>query len=360
MILRRPYAFLIKHFRLIHLILFMLFVYITYKANGMLSFFNEYIVYNGNMEIISSNYISYYMFVAVFFIVVISIVIYFLMRYKKKPKLLYVLLVLVSVLSLIAFIYLYSNIKILETTIFSGREIRLFRDISRVNYWVLFISCIPLLIRGLGFDIKKFNFSSDLKELNLKDEDREEVYVNVEVNADTLKRTGRKWSRELGYYYKENRLIINIILVIVGLVVLFIFPFNKYVINRDLNEGEILGTSNFNIRINESYISDRNRISKNNSYVILKVDVIGKTNKYILDLDEFVLEGKNNKYVPSLKYYYYFSDLGIGYRNNVLNTSAYKEYLFIYNIKNEDRDSEFIFKYIDSDRKIRINLKEIK
>ena len=35
MVFRRPYAFLIKYFRLIHIILFILFTYITFKANSI-------------------------------------------------------------------------------------------------------------------------------------------------------------------------------------------------------------------------------------------------------------------------------------------------------------------------------------
>ena len=58
MILRRPYAFLIKHFRLIHLILFALLAIITYNASTVLNFFKDYITANGNMEILSSNYIN--------------------------------------------------------------------------------------------------------------------------------------------------------------------------------------------------------------------------------------------------------------------------------------------------------------
>lgn len=38
MVFRRPYAFLIKYFRLIHIILFILFAYITFKANSILTF----------------------------------------------------------------------------------------------------------------------------------------------------------------------------------------------------------------------------------------------------------------------------------------------------------------------------------
>ena len=45
MVFRRPYAFLIKYFRLIHIILFILFAYITFKANSILTFFKDYINY---------------------------------------------------------------------------------------------------------------------------------------------------------------------------------------------------------------------------------------------------------------------------------------------------------------------------
>ena len=40
MILRKPYKFLIKHFKLIHLILTLLMVYVVYKFNYIFSFFN--------------------------------------------------------------------------------------------------------------------------------------------------------------------------------------------------------------------------------------------------------------------------------------------------------------------------------
>lgn len=360
MILRRPYAFLIKYFRVIHIILFMFFVYITYKANNILTFFKDYISYNGNIEVISSEYISYFIFVSVLLIITISVVIYFLMRYKKKPRLFYVILVIVGLISSILFIYLYNNIRMLETSVQSARTIRLFRDISRLNFWILFISCIPVLIRGLGFDIKKFNFSKDFHDLELDKEDNEEVEVNIDLSSDSVKRTGRKLLRELKYYYVENKFIINIILAVISVVLILLFPFNRYVVKRNLNEGEILGTSNFNINVSDSYISDRNRISKDNSYVILKVEVKGKISKYRLDLDELVLESKNNKYIPSLKYYYYFSDLGIGYKNNILDTDEYKEYLLIYNIKSEDKESKFQLKYLNSDRKIKLNPEVLK
>lgn len=359
MILRRPYAFLIKYFRVIHLILFVLFGYITYMANNILSFFKEYIEYSGNIDVISSEYISYFMFVSIVLIAVISVIIFLLMRYKKKPKLFYVILIVVSVISLILFLYLYGNIRMLESNIITGREVRLLRDFSRFNFWILFITCIPVLIRGLGFDIKKFNFNRDLQDLRLEEKDSEEVEVSIDLSSDRIKRTGRRTFRELKYYYLENKLIINIILCVIGVILIMVFPFNRYVVNRDLKEGEVFDTNSFNISINESFISDRNRISRDNSYVILKVSVKGKTNKYKLDMDKLVLSVSDKKYVPSMKYYYYFDDIGRGYRENILNTDSYEDYILVYNISNVKEGDKLSFSYVGSDRKIMLSPKDL-
>lgn len=355
MILRRPYAFLIKHFRLIHLVLFILLAFITYNANNVLDFFKEYITANGNIEVLSSNYINVFIYIVPVIIVGLSIMIYYLMKYKDKPKLFYIILIVVSILCTGIYTYLYLNIRSLETVAVSARIIRLYRDIARANFYVLFLTCIPVLIRGLGFDIKKFNFTKDLKELNLSEEDSAEVEVSIDVSTNGLKRTGRKTIRELKYYYAENKIFINIILGILIFVLILLFPFNKYVVNRSLNEGEVLGSSAFNIKVNSSYLTDRKRITTNNSYMILKISVIGKVSKYSLDLDEFVLEGKNNKYIPSQKYYLYFNDIGVGYKNNILDTSNYSDYIFVYNINNVDKDSDFVLRYIGNDRTIKLS-----
>lgn len=359
MILRRPYAFLIKHFRLIHLIMFSVITYIILRARDILNFFKDYINYNGNIEVISSNYINNYIFIGIFLIIVLSIVIYYLMRYKNKPRLFYIGTIIVSSISAVLFIYLTSSIKGLEIGDVSGREIRLFRDLSRINFWILLVSSIPLLIRGLGFDIKKFNFTSDLKELNLNEEDSAEVEVSSNLDSNNIKRILRKKRRELKYYYKENSLIINIIFFIIGIIIIIIYPFNKYVINRDLNIGETLTTNNFYLKINNSYISERNRISKSNEYLILNISIKGKINKYSLNLNEFIIKGSNKEYVPSQKYYNYFKDIGIGYKGETLSTEEYKNYILIYNIDNNAANNNLAFEYLNSNKKIKLNLEKI-
>lgn len=356
MILRRPYAILIKSFRLIHLIMFLLLAYVTYKANNILNFFKDYIAANGNIEVIAANYINALIFVSITLIIILSLTIYLLMRYKKKPKLLYLIVTIVMVLSVVSFLYLYSQIYSLEISSISGREVRLLRDISRFTFWGLFLTCIPILIRALGFDIKKFNFSKDLNELKLEKEDSEEVEVNIDLTPEDVKTFGRKKLRELKYYYAENKFFINIIISVIVIILILVFPFNKFVINRTLNEKEVLATNYFNIKVNKSYITERKRTSLDSAYLIIDFSIKGKAEKYNLNLDNFVLETKNNKYIPSLKYYYYFSDLEIpGYRKQELNTKEYKNYLLIYNIKKEDENQKFKLDYIVSERKIKLS-----
>ena len=107
------------------------------------------------------------------------------MRYKKKPRTLYILIIIVSLLSLVSFIYLYRQIRVLEVSSISAREIRLLRDISRFNFWGLLVITIPVAVRALGFDIKKFNFSKDIADLKLEKEDNN-LFLRVVIDRDEI------------------------------------------------------------------------------------------------------------------------------------------------------------------------------
>ena len=58
MILKKPYKFLIKHFRMIHLILAIMSGYLLAKTNNILGFFNEYL--NNNETLIGTGTVSEY------------------------------------------------------------------------------------------------------------------------------------------------------------------------------------------------------------------------------------------------------------------------------------------------------------
>ena len=67
MILRKPYALLIKNFKLIHIILSLMMIYLFYKTNAILSFLGEYI---GSSQIKISSDVLYSLFDPIFIVLV--------------------------------------------------------------------------------------------------------------------------------------------------------------------------------------------------------------------------------------------------------------------------------------------------
>ena len=90
MILRKPYAFLIKYFKLIHIVLFLLSGYMFFRLRDMYVFFKDFVKNDVYLyvENIASHYISTMMFVAVIVTLIMVIAIFHLMRQKEKPVLL--------------------------------------------------------------------------------------------------------------------------------------------------------------------------------------------------------------------------------------------------------------------------------
>ena len=81
MILRKPYAFLIKYFKLIHICLFILFGYLLFKLRDIYIFFKEYVkndVYT-YIENMASEYIGLPLFLIAIFVLISGIAIFYLM-----------------------------------------------------------------------------------------------------------------------------------------------------------------------------------------------------------------------------------------------------------------------------------------
>ena len=77
MILRKPYAFLIKRFRLIHIVMSFMMVYLAYKTGEAVKYFNDYISSDVILKSQASNYFNTIMFVIVILIVAFSAVVYY-------------------------------------------------------------------------------------------------------------------------------------------------------------------------------------------------------------------------------------------------------------------------------------------
>ena len=333
MILKKPYGFLIKHFRMIHLILLAISFYLTMKVNHILQYYNSFIRGSAS-KLDAIGYVTNYHILAIIVAIVICLIVYALLRYKKKPRILYLLLILLYFLVGVMVQVSYQGLYTIYISVLETKTMLLYRDLLRILVGVQYLSLIFLLIRGLGFDIRKFNFVSDLAELGESEQDSEEFELTL-GGTEVTRRKFHRGIRELKYYYLENRTFINIIFIIVLALGLGTFTVNKEVINKVYKEGEAFSSSNFNFNVLNTYVTDYDAKGSmvgdlKHSFVALRISLGGNGGAHQLETGNLILKVGNSSYAPSVRYANYFQDLGVVYQNQ--NIQEGKTYLFLYSV----------------------------
>ncbi len=359
MILRKPYAFLIKYFMLIHIVLTALMVYVGINFRSVASFIADYI---NNTAALSSatSYFTLISFLAILLVIGISLTIFFLMRYKKKPKLLYLLNIILYFILLVLAVVLSSVFAGLEDQPLQSQTVRLYRDIVGIINIVQYVFILLMIIRTLGFDVKKFDFASDIREMEVTSDDNEEIEITLGVDSDKIVRGVRRYFRELGYYYKENKMIILSLLAIVVVAVAIYFILSVNIFNKVYKENDTVVNSDYAMKVTDSYLSNLdisgNNVSlKNSTYVIvkLKLQATSDENKK-MQTEYLMLKVGNKRYDPIKKYYKYYSDIGTGYSTQKLTYGKSMEYILMFSIDKDDINKKMLLTNVITDNSIRI------
>lgn len=365
MILKKPYAFLIKHFKLIHLILLLVISYITHNFNKILDFF---ISYNKSSLIVpenaAHNYISFILFFAILIVIVFGIIMYMLMRKKHKPNSFYLSLIIYYTLLFIGVCVAHNIINNLYFSTLTQQESRALRDIYTLllvpNVYFIIIS----LIRGIGFDIKKFNFSKDLEELEIKSEDNEEFEFVVGTDTYKYKRKLRRILRELKYYILENKFFVSIIVGTLSFILIIVIIINVNFTNKTYKVGSTIKTDSFTYKINKAYLTDMDYslkvIHEDKYYLILDMTISStSSNSEILYPENFYMklkDGNTVKYKTSLSYS--FSDLGVTYKGDPIDNKENK-YLLVYEVPKSQKSLRYNLKVYDTSKIKNNNLEKI-
>ena len=212
MIIRKPYAFLIKHFKIIHIGIFLIFGYLLLSFRDWYTFFKNVIVnnnYSGGMGL-EGKYTSFFLLFAIILLIFLAFSMYFLMKKKNKPVLFYQIVMGYGVLALLFFFVYRGYFASVGSDIFSSRTLVLYRDSSLIIYVPAYAFVAFSFVRAFGFDIKKFSFEKDKKELNITSSDNEEVELNINVDKDKIVNSIRRERRQLvlmevfGFYGKSE------------------------------------------------------------------------------------------------------------------------------------------------------------
>ena len=353
MILRKPYAFLIKHFKLIHLIMTLCMGILIYQTNILLEFFNDFLKSSQiivGTEVANSLF-NNYSYILVTAIILISVIVFVLMSFKNKPRLYYVLTILCFSLLIVLYAYSISTINNMQVGLVDERITRAIRDFLNIIFVFQIYAIFISFIRSIGLDVKKFDFNQDVQELNISDKDNEEFEVNVEFDAHTLKRKLRRNYRNLKYYFVENRIVLTIILVIVVLV--GGISIAGMLVRNDVSytTGQVFSPVNYNISILDSYTTKRdyrdNEISNKDEILVavkLKIKTPNKTSKFIYG--KLALQIGDNKYYHTNKYASKLIDIGEIYINQSL-TDDYQEFILVYEIPTQLQNKEMTLVYTE-------------
>ena len=283
MILRRPYAFLIKHFKAIHAILLLGALFLVIKTFPIISFLGTYIhdgVTDAEALKAASNYTSFFVIFVSFLMVVLNGLIIYLLRYKNKSVKLYIFTIIYYVLLTGLIMWLSTFISNLGYSSSGIRFISILRDIIRATIITNVVIMVLYLIRAIGLDLKKFDFKKDLLDLGIEEEDNEEYEFELKIDKDKIKSSINKGYRYTKYFYKENKYIF----ITIGCVLLF-FVFSvliKFIMGyeRVYRENQSFTINSMRMKVLDSYKTNTNnfgvQLNSKFFYVIVKMEFENK------------------------------------------------------------------------------------
>ena len=202
MILRKPYAFLIKNFKKINIILLILTIFIYIRNLSAYGFVRDYVnsaIYNELIDSID-NYINILSILPLVLTMASSAILVYLLRYKNKPYFTYVFILIANLYTLIIFFYT-AHYFTYNTNIFDVAAVRIVRDLLFISTLPYYLIMVFLTIRSIGLDLKKFGFNEDKEIAEISEEDREEVEVEFNINRDYYIRKIKGLFRHFKYFF---------------------------------------------------------------------------------------------------------------------------------------------------------------
>ena len=341
MILKKPYAFLIKHFKVIHLVITVLLCLVIYNGYSIYNFFNAYVQSNYTTSVtigLASEYIPFTLYLEIFLILALVVTILVLLINKKKPNLVYILMTIYYVFYAVFLVYLSTVFKNFEYSLLESTPARTLRDITLMVLGVQAVFIVFMGLRAFGLNIKHSNFNKDLREMQLSSGDADEVEININFETYKAKRNVRRLLREMLYYVKENKLMVGIIaIVLVGVGLYFIYSTSSTNFDNNYKVGSTFRYQNLDINIKDCIISNLSYkgsvIKKDSYFLILKLNIQNNYGDSVaLDYNNFKLNIGGVTLVPNSSYVTNFLDYNSTVVPNMYTPHINKDVMIIYEI----------------------------
>lgn len=355
MIIRKPFAFLVQRFKLLHFIILMPCMYIAYMFWRLMGFFNNFVSngYVTNMADVTSTYYSFFMIIALILIIIFLVLVAILFKRKNKFAFPYLLLAIFYATLFAYTMFLPGMLKGAELAELESSTSLIIRGITNILFYGNPISIVVLLLLTFGFDFRTAEFLDIKEEINLDEEDSEEVEINIKGEDYKVKRFFRRYIREIKYYIIENKNIFMVLGGILAAVILFFLVRFIISLNRIVRVDQTFSYSNFSLSFNSSVLSTLdyggNKISDGKIFLANKVSVTNLTTGLLtLATDDFCLEINGECIYPKLDRSGKFIDLAKPYYAEKIGGKASAEYVLVYELDESQAKSRYKIKILDS------------
>lgn len=344
MILKKPYAVFIKYFKLLHGVMSLLITFLLLRFFNIYNFFR---VYSIDYRAVSAgqsvtSYFDALGLVIILFVLIINVLLLIVMFYKKKPVLLYIYNLILFIVTAGLYYYGQNSFKNIADVVLDVRVAKAFRDFFFILSILQSFSLVMFIVRTIGFDIKRFDFVSDLQQLDISEKDSEEIEVSLEFDFYEVRKKVVSYFRKFKYFYFEHKFIINIISLVFFAFVILIVYYNTNLYVSVYDEGESFNSDGFVYEVVDSYIVDSG--FKNNKLVITSGEYAGAIVVVRLKVRSSGVDKKLNNGVMKLKVgnftylnsMYLISDLsdfGQGYYDEEISSDD-QTFIFAYEILN--------------------------
>ena len=356
MILRKPYAFFIKHFKLFNIILTGFEIYVLYKLGFLFQFFSEYSSYPQGAigQNLVGTLINKYLFIDLSIIIVSSLILTSILHIKNKPTKLYVFNIIVNI-AIIVLLFLTSNIlSTIQVQIIDNRTVYAYRDFLAIAGILELVIILFTCIRALGFDIKNFSFGKDLEEMQIDTSDNEEFELKIDVDSTGFKRNLNKNKRYFKYFIYENKFAIILVSTIALALISFLIYSRMGIYFNTTKSNKMINVDNFIMGTTNSYMTTKdykgNNITDNNILIGVNIKVKVNANKEKLNVARFSLVIGKDKYYHTTDYKNKLIDLGTTYNNQVI-TNDFENYLLVFEIPKNKANKKMYLQYDTSDDK---------
>ena len=338
MVFRKPFAFIIRHFKAFHVVIFLTSLFIMYNANQVRSLVRSLISQGAFTYVGAENYAKSPVYIIALIGLTAVGLIYWLFSVRKKDLKFYTFLLIYYIFSVGGFYYLFDKLVVLSQKEVTMDELNLIRDVSTMILLVSLPVIVMSFIRSIGLNIKQFNFSKDIKELEITDKDSEEFEILIGQNNYKYLRKIRKTIREAKYVILEHIFFISISAGILLLIGTIGFSYKYYKDHKSIGVQEITTVNGVYYAVNNTYITARNlngkQLKPNYKYVILNISMKNMSNvKKLYDLNIFSLQTGRLIYKPISFYQEEFKDLGMYIQNGTeIPTDSFLSGLLIFEI----------------------------